>query len=89
MAALAADISMDWSRRPAWGRASYHKIWCPIGCAVGDLGAILFFQLASILRTVGATLIWLVAPFMIFAGFLAPLPSNQWRLKALGKVCRG
>jgi len=24
---------------------------------------------------------------MLIAGFLAPLPYNYWRLKALGKAC--
>ena len=28
-----------------------------------------------------------VIPFMLFAGFITPLPYNYWRLKALGKGC--
>lgn len=28
-----------------------------------------------------------VIPLMLLAGFLAPLPYNYWRLKALGKAC--
>ncbi|MCA8833581.1 MAG: DUF4396 domain-containing protein, partial [Proteobacteria bacterium] len=30
---------------------------------------------------------WWVLPFMLAAGFIAPLPYNYWRLKALGKSC--
>lgn len=28
-----------------------------------------------------------VIPLMLLAGFLAPLPYNYWRLRALGKAC--
>ena len=35
----------------------------------------------------GARLSLTVLPFMWLAGFLAPLPYNYWRLKALGKAC--
>lgn len=37
--------------------------------------------------TGGAKLTWWVIPLMLIAGFLAPLPYNYWRLKALGKSC--
>ena len=37
--------------------------------------------------TGGAILTWWVIPFMLFAGFITPLPYNYWRLKALGKAC--
>ena len=35
----------------------------------------------------GAKLTLWVLPIMWLAGFLAPLPYNYWRLKALGKAC--
>lgn len=37
--------------------------------------------------TGGARLTIGVVPLMLLAGFLAPLPYNYWRLKALGKAC--
>lgn len=37
--------------------------------------------------TGGALLTLWVIPFMLFAGFITPLPYNYWRLKALGKAC--
>jgi hypothetical protein len=37
--------------------------------------------------TGGAKLTLSVLPLMWAAGFLAPLPYNYWRLKALGKAC--
>ncbi len=44
-------------------------------------------NLTDVLLTGGAILTWWVIPFMLTAGFLAPLPYNYWRLKALGKAC--
>jgi hypothetical protein len=41
----------------------------------------------DVLFTGGAKLTLWVLPLMLLAGFLAPLPYNYWRLKALGKSC--
>jgi hypothetical protein len=30
---------------------------------------------------------WAVTGLSMFAGFVAPLPYNYWRLKALGRAC--
>ena len=46
-------------------------------------------NLTDFLLTGGAKLTWWVVPLMLIAGFLAPLPYNYWRLKALGKGCCG
>ncbi len=46
-------------------------------------------NLTDYLLTGGAILTWWVVPIMLLAGFLAPLPYNYWRLKALGKACCG
>tara|TARA_B100000965_G_scaffold218498_1_gene182852 strand:+ start:268 stop:699 length:432 start_codon:yes stop_codon:yes gene_type:complete len=35
----------------------------------------------------GAKLDLLIIPFMLFAGFITPLPYNYWRLKKYGKDC--
>lgn len=140
-------LELDWRDKATWRVASYNTLWCLIGCAIGDLGTILFFQLTGIpwpvvaimalamvngvltsialetvilsrqmalkaafntaigmslismlsmefsmnlvdyLMTGGAKLTWWVLPFMLFAGFITPLPYNYWRLKALGKAC--
>ena len=149
MATLAANVNIDWGCRPTWRRAGVNTSWCLLGCSIGDMGTILYFQLTGIpwpvmaimalaivngiltsiaLETVilsrqmplrlafrtavgmslismvameaamnltdvaltgGATLTWWVVPIMLLAGFLAPLPYNYWRLKALGKACCG
>ena len=44
-------------------------------------------NLVDVLMTGGAKLTWWVIPFMLFAGYITPLPYNYWRLKALGKGC--
>ena len=44
-------------------------------------------NLVDVLMTGGAKLTWWVIPFMLFAGYVTPLPYNYWRLKALGKGC--
>lgn len=44
-------------------------------------------NVVDVLLTGGARLTWWVIPFMLFAGFITPLPYNYWRLKALGKAC--
>ena len=147
MVDTAQPLGISWTCRPTWRRAAYNTSWCLLGCAIGDLGTIAYFQfmgipwptlaimilamvngiltsialetfilsrqmtlnlafrtaigmslismigmeaamnLADFLLTGGAKLTWWVVPIMLLAGFLAPLPYNYWRLKALGKSC--
>lgn len=147
MAVLARPLNIDWGSKPIWRKASINTYWCLLGCAIGDMGTILFFQISGIpwptmaimalaiinglttsiiletvilsrqmalklafktaigmsfismiamevamntvdiLATGGAKLTLWVVPLMLLAGFLAPLPYNYWRLKALGKSC--
>ena len=47
----------------------------------------LAMNITDILLTGGAILKWWVIPFMLFSGFIVPLPYNYWRIKALGKSC--
>ena len=144
---IVQNLQIDWRCRHTWARARVNTAWCLLGCAIGDLGTILFFQITGILWPVmaimtlaiinglltsialetlilarqmplrlalktaagmslismiameaamnitdvaltgGAILTWWVVPLMLLAGFLAPLPYNYWRLKALGKAC--
>ena len=149
MATLATHLGIDWGCGPTWRRASQNTMWCLLGCSIGDLGTIAFFQVTGIpwpvlaimalaivngiltsialetfilsrqmelllafrtaigmslismvameaamnvtdvMLTGGAMLTWWAIPAMLAAGFLAPLPYNYWRLKALGKACCG
>ena len=40
--------TIDWSDRQIWKVSAKNTFWCLIGCAIGDLGTILFFQLTQI-----------------------------------------
>ncbi|MEM1401071.1 MAG: DUF4396 domain-containing protein [Pseudomonadota bacterium] len=47
--AFAVEIrTINWSDRPVWKRASVNTAWCLLGCSIGDLGTILFFQVTGI-----------------------------------------
>ena len=47
------DIAIDalnihWRCKHTWRRASYNTSWCLLGCSIGDMGTILYFQLTGI-----------------------------------------
>ena len=48
MAALESVLTVDWSCRHSWRRASSNTMWCLIGCSIGDMGTIAFFQFTGI-----------------------------------------
>lgn len=147
MIALSETLAIHWRCKHTWKSASYNTSWCLLGCSIGDLGTIAYFQfmgiawpvwaimslaifngiltsivletiilsrqmalklafktaigmslismiameaamnLTDVMLTGGAILTWWVVPIMLLAGFIAPLPYNYWRLKALGKAC--
>ena len=40
--------TFHWSCRYTWKRSAKNTAWCVLGCAIGDFGTILFFQLTQI-----------------------------------------
>jgi nucleoside recognition membrane protein YjiH len=54
---------------------------------ISMIGMEVAMNLVDVAVTGGAMLTPEVIPLMLLAGFLAPLPYNYWRLKALGKDC--
>ena len=40
--------TFDWSCKHNWKTSAKNTMWCVIGCAIGDFGTILFFQLSKI-----------------------------------------
>ena len=40
--------NFDWSCKHTWKRSAKNTGWCLLGCAIGDFGTILFFQLTKI-----------------------------------------
>ena len=43
-----AATNFNWSCKHTWKRSAKNTAWCLLGCAIGDLGTILFFQLTKI-----------------------------------------
>ena len=45
---LIANLSINWQCKHTWKNASINTLWCLLGCAIGDLGTIAFFQFMEI-----------------------------------------
>jgi len=43
-----ASANFNWSCKHTWKRSAKNTWWCLFGCAIGDFGTILFFQLTQI-----------------------------------------
>ena len=43
-----AATNFNWSCKHTWKRSAKNTGWCLLGCALGDFGTILFFQLTKI-----------------------------------------
>jgi len=41
-------ITFNWSCKHTWKRSAKNTAWCLLGCAIGDFGTILFFQITKI-----------------------------------------
>ena len=41
-------INFNWSCKHTWRRSAKNTAWCLLGCAIGDLGTILYFQITGI-----------------------------------------
>ena len=42
------NSTFHWSCKHTWRKSAKNTMWCVIGCAIGDFGTILFFQLTQI-----------------------------------------
>jgi hypothetical protein len=79
-----------WHCRPTWRTASYNTMWCLIGCSIGDMGTILFFQLSGIAWPVLA-----IMGLAIFNGLITSIIletvilSRQMALKAAFQTAIG
>ncbi|MDA7847426.1 DUF4396 domain-containing protein [Candidatus Pelagibacter sp.] len=43
-----ATDTFHWRCKDSWRTSAKNTMWCVIGCAIGDFGTILFFQLSKI-----------------------------------------
>ena len=48
MASLVENINIDWRDSALWGKARYNTLWCLIGCSIGDLAPLLFFNFQAL-----------------------------------------
>ena len=44
----ALDNSIDWNCNSTWRQSAYNTMWCLIGCSIGDMGTIYYFQVNEI-----------------------------------------
>jgi hypothetical protein len=54
---MEAVANFHWRCKHTWRRSAKNTAWCLLGCAIGDFGTILFFQLTGIPWPVLATMI--------------------------------
>ncbi len=43
-----STTTFHWSCKHTWKRSAKNTAWCVLGCAIGDFGTILYFQLTQI-----------------------------------------
>ena len=44
----AETFKLNWNCKHTWRRSAKNTAWCLLGCAIGDFGTILFFQITKI-----------------------------------------
>ena len=57
MATTINSLNIHWQCKPTWKRASYNTSWCLLGCSIGDLGTIFYFQTMGI----GWPVLWIMS----------------------------
>ena len=45
---MESTSNFHWSCKLTWKKSALNTTWCLLGCAIGDFGTILFFQLTQI-----------------------------------------
>lgn len=68
MTALTLNLAINWRCKHTWRSASYNTSWCLLGCAIGDLGTIAYFQFMGISWPV-----WAIMSLAIFNGLMTSI----------------
>ena len=68
MAIASSPLSIMWQGKRTWRRVSYNTSWCLLGCSIGDMGTILYFQVTGIEWPV----LWIMS-LAIFNGLLTSI----------------
>ena len=66
---ISLNLAINWRCRHTWKIASYNTSWCLLGCAIGDLGTIAYFQFTGIA--------WPVLAIMALAIFNGLMTSSM------------
>ena len=45
---MEATVNFNWNCKHTWKTSAKNTSWCVLGCAIGDFGTILFFQISKI-----------------------------------------
>ena len=90
MTVIIANLAINWGCKHTWKTASYNTSWCLLGCAIGDLGTIAYFQFMGI-----AWPVWAIMSLAIFNGLMTSIIletiilSRQMILKLAFKTAIG
>jgi hypothetical protein len=90
MTTLTANLTINWRCKHTWKTASYNTSWCLLGCTIGDLGTIAYFQFMSIEWPV-----WAIMSLAILNGLITSILletiilSRQMMLKFAFKTAIG
>lgn len=68
MTAISLNWAINWRCKHTWKTASYNTSWCLVGCAIGDLGTIAYFQFTGINWPV-----WSIMSLAIFNGLITSI----------------
>ena len=68
MIAIDLNLAINWRCKHTWKSASDNTSWCLLGCAIGDLGTIGYFQFMGIVWPV-----WAVMSLAIFNGLMTSI----------------
>ena len=90
MTVIIANLAINWGCMNTWKTASYNTSWCLLGCAIGDLGTIAYFQFMGITWPV-----WVIMSLAIFNGLMTSIIletiilSRQMNVKLAFKTAIG
>ena len=90
MTGVAVNLSINWRCKHTWKTASHNTSWCLLGCALGDLGTIAYFQFMAISWPV-----WAIMSLAILNGLMTSILletiilSRQMPLKLAFKTAIG
>ncbi len=65
---MSLKLAINWRCIHTWKISSYNTSWCLLGCAIGDLGTIAYFQFTGI-----AWPVWAIMTLAIFNGLMTSI----------------